>query len=74
MDVRDANILVHSRMAAQYNEREPHFRPENTGDGTGASRRHCAMSSAAGCSMSDAAPASSSTSLPTCSTTSEAST
>jgi ubiquinone/menaquinone biosynthesis C-methylase UbiE len=29
MDVRDANILVHSRMAAQYNEREPHFRPEN---------------------------------------------
>jgi SAM-dependent methyltransferase len=30
MDVRDANILVHSRMAAQYNEREPHFRPENT--------------------------------------------
>jgi ubiquinone/menaquinone biosynthesis C-methylase UbiE len=29
MDVRDANILVHSRMAAQYNEREPHFRAEN---------------------------------------------
>jgi ubiquinone/menaquinone biosynthesis C-methylase UbiE len=29
MDVRDANILVHSRMAAQYNEREPHYRPEN---------------------------------------------
>ena len=29
MDVRDANIVVHSRMAAQYNEREPHFRPEN---------------------------------------------
>ena len=29
MDVRDANILVHSRMAAEYNEREPHFRPEN---------------------------------------------
>jgi ubiquinone/menaquinone biosynthesis C-methylase UbiE len=29
MDVRDANILVHSRMAAAYNEREPHFRPEN---------------------------------------------
>jgi ubiquinone/menaquinone biosynthesis C-methylase UbiE len=29
MDVRDANILVHSRMAASYNEREPHFRPEN---------------------------------------------
>lgn len=29
MDVRDANILVHSRMAADYNEREPHFRPEN---------------------------------------------
>jgi len=29
MDVREANILVHSRMAAGYNEREPHFRPEN---------------------------------------------
>lgn len=29
MDVRDANILVHSKMAAGYNEREPHFRPEN---------------------------------------------
>lgn len=29
MDVRDANILVHSRMAGEYNEREPHFRPEN---------------------------------------------
>ena len=29
MDVRDANIVVHSRMAAEYNEREPHFRPEN---------------------------------------------
>lgn len=29
MDVRDANILVHSRMAAEYNEREPHFRAEN---------------------------------------------
>jgi len=29
MDVRDANILVHSTMAASYNEREPHFRPEN---------------------------------------------
>ena len=29
MDVREANIIVHSRMAAQYNEREPHFRPEN---------------------------------------------
>ncbi len=29
MDVRDANVLVHSRMAAEYNEREPHFRPEN---------------------------------------------
>jgi ubiquinone/menaquinone biosynthesis C-methylase UbiE len=29
MNVRDANILVHSRMAAQYNEREPHFRAEN---------------------------------------------
>jgi ubiquinone/menaquinone biosynthesis C-methylase UbiE len=31
MDVRDANILVHSKMAASYNEREPHFRPENRG-------------------------------------------
>ena len=29
MDVRDANVLVHSRMAAEYNEREPHFRAEN---------------------------------------------
>ena len=29
MDVREANILVHSKMAAEYNEREPHFRPEN---------------------------------------------
>jgi ubiquinone/menaquinone biosynthesis C-methylase UbiE len=29
MDVREANILVHSKMAASYNEREPHFRPEN---------------------------------------------
>jgi SAM-dependent methyltransferase len=29
MDVREANIVVHSRMAALYNEREPHFRPEN---------------------------------------------
>ena len=29
MDVREANILVHSRMAAEYNEREPHFRQEN---------------------------------------------
>ncbi len=29
MDVRDANILVHSKMAASYNEKEPHFRPEN---------------------------------------------
>jgi ubiquinone/menaquinone biosynthesis C-methylase UbiE len=29
MDVRDANIAVHSKMAATYNEREPHFRPEN---------------------------------------------
>jgi ubiquinone/menaquinone biosynthesis C-methylase UbiE len=29
MNVRDANILVHSRMAAEYNEREPHFRAEN---------------------------------------------
>ncbi len=29
MDGRDANILVHSRMAARYDEREPHFRAEN---------------------------------------------
>lgn len=29
MDVHKANVLVHSRMAAEYNEREPHFRPEN---------------------------------------------
>ena len=29
MDVREANILVHSRMAATYDELEPHFRPEN---------------------------------------------
>ena len=29
MDVRDANILVHSKMAASYNEKEPHFRREN---------------------------------------------
>lgn len=29
MDVRDANVLVHSKMAADYNEKEPHFRPEN---------------------------------------------
>ena len=29
MDVRDANVLVHSKMAASYDEREPHFRPEN---------------------------------------------
>ena len=29
MDARDANILVHSKMAASYNEKEPHFRPEN---------------------------------------------
>jgi len=29
MDVRDANIVVHSKMAASYNEKEPHFRPEN---------------------------------------------
>ena len=29
MDVRDANILVHSTLASCYNEREPHFRPEN---------------------------------------------
>ena len=29
MDVREANVVVHSRMAAEYNEREPHFRPEN---------------------------------------------
>lgn len=25
----DANVVVHSAMAATYNEREPHFRPEN---------------------------------------------
>ncbi len=29
MDVRDANVVVHSKMAATYNEREPHFRAEN---------------------------------------------
>jgi ubiquinone/menaquinone biosynthesis C-methylase UbiE len=29
MDAREANVLVHSKMAASYNEREPHFRPEN---------------------------------------------
>jgi len=29
MKVPDANILVHTRMADTYNEREPHFRPEN---------------------------------------------
>ena len=29
MDVHDANILVHTKMAALYDEREPHFRPEN---------------------------------------------
>jgi ubiquinone/menaquinone biosynthesis C-methylase UbiE len=29
MDVKQANILVHSRMADSYNEREPHFREEN---------------------------------------------
>lgn len=28
-DVVKANIAVHSAMAATYNEREPHFRPEN---------------------------------------------
>lgn len=28
-DVVDANVAVHSAMAATYNEREPHFRPEN---------------------------------------------
>lgn len=28
-DVVTANIVVHSAMAATYNEREPHFRPEN---------------------------------------------
>ena len=29
MKVSEANILVHSKMADTYNEREPHFRPEN---------------------------------------------
>jgi ubiquinone/menaquinone biosynthesis C-methylase UbiE len=29
MDAREANIIVHSKMASQYNEREPHYRPEN---------------------------------------------
>lgn len=29
MKVPDANILVHTKMAETYNEREPHFRPEN---------------------------------------------
>lgn len=28
-DVVNANVAVHSAMAATYNEREPHFRPEN---------------------------------------------
>ena len=28
-DVVAANVTVHSAMAATYNEREPHFRPEN---------------------------------------------
>lgn len=28
-DVVNANVTVHSAMAATYNEREPHFRPEN---------------------------------------------
>lgn len=28
-DVVKANVVVHSAMAATYNEREPHFRPEN---------------------------------------------
>lgn len=28
-DVVSANVTVHSAMAATYNEREPHFRPEN---------------------------------------------
>jgi len=28
-DVVSANVAVHSAMAATYNEREPHFRPEN---------------------------------------------
>lgn len=28
-DVLTANVVVHSAMAATYNEREPHFRPEN---------------------------------------------
>ena len=29
MDVKNANIIVHSKMADNYNEREPHFRIEN---------------------------------------------
>ncbi len=29
MNVQDANILVHSKMAKTYDQREPHFRPEN---------------------------------------------
>lgn len=29
MDAREANVLVHTRMADQYNDREPHFRAEN---------------------------------------------
>lgn len=29
MDTREANIIVHTRMAATYDEREPHFFPEN---------------------------------------------
>jgi len=28
-DVAQANIILHSKMADTYNEREPHFRPEN---------------------------------------------
>lgn len=29
IDVLGANVIVHSKMADTYNEREPHFRPEN---------------------------------------------
>ena len=29
MDAREANVIVHSKMAARYNESEPHYRPEN---------------------------------------------
>ena len=29
MDVLEANIIVHTKMAESYNRREPHFKPEN---------------------------------------------